>query len=382
MILLNLSKRKVFKELDELDLKLNEVCGEIIKVKSGHYCLFANEEAMQEIIAAINDHIELTHSLNQRQNAILLDMATTKDPISLNYFCHEYFIDAVTVLSDIRMLANRLKNLPITINSDDGFILETNEQMRRFLIAHILSSELTGYELAPDAKQDNQFWRYLSKQDVDMAYKVAVEEINNNPLNVNRQKMKYLILFLAVSIQRAEENDKIYIEKYNEDLPKDVLDLTLRIIKGIENHTGAVYPKSAIYVWAGQIDEYTQTMDYEFYGMKFDAAFTAQVKRLINHVSTAVGISFNNDQELFQLLLMHLDAMFSKVTIEQMQLQNPILQEALDGYSDIAEAVRIGQFLYFPEISFSDEEVAYMVMHFANSLMTYCNVHTDISIQN
>jgi mannitol operon transcriptional antiterminator len=382
MNLLNLNKRKVYQELDELDLKLNEIYAEFVKVKRGNYCLFANEDALKKIVEAINDHIELTHSLNQRQNAILLDMATAKEPISIQYFCQEYYIDRMTFMSDIRVLANRLKNLPIVIKSDGGYILETNEQLRRFLIAHLLSAELTGNELSPDSKEDNQFWRYLSKRSVDMAYRVAVKEIQANPLNVSRQKMKYLILFLAVSIQRADENDKIYVEEYNKDLPKDVLDLTFRILKGIEDYTGAVYPTSAKYVWAMQIDEYTQKMDYEFFGMKYDAAFTAQVKRLVDYVSTTVGIGFSDDPALFQLLLMHLHAMFSEVTIEQMQMQNPFLQEALDEYSDIAEAVRIGQFLYFPEVSFSDEEVSYVVMHFANSLLTFCKSQENVSMDS
>jgi mannitol operon transcriptional antiterminator len=62
-----------------------------------------------------------------------------------------------------------------------------------------------------------------------------------------------------------------------------------------------------------------------------------------------------------------------------MQLQNPMLQNALEEYSDIAEAVRVSQLLYFPEVTFQDEEIAYVVMHFANSLQTTFAVQSEVN---
>lgn len=68
------------------------------------------------------------------------------------------------------------------------------------------------------------------------------------------------------------------------------------------------------------------------------------------------------------MLLTHLSGVFSRAVLQEEDLTNPILERIMNQYQEIAAALRQALPQIFPQKNLSEEEIAYMVLHFANSL--------------
>ncbi|MCF0232278.1 MAG: PRD domain-containing protein, partial [Enterococcus sp.] len=92
------------------------------------------------------------------------------------------------------------------------------------------------------------------------------------------------------------------------------------------------------------------------------------VKQLIEAVSQETEVNFFEDTNLYKMLLTHLSGVFSRAVLQEEDLTNPILERIMNQYQEIAAALRQALPQIFPQKNLSEEEIAYMVLHFANSL--------------
>ena len=68
------------------------------------------------------------------------------------------------------------------------------------------------------------------------------------------------------------------------------------------------------------------------------------------------------------MLLTHISGVMTRAILEEDHLNNPILEKIMNQYVEIASGIRNHLPQVFPQQQFSEEEIAYMVLHFANSL--------------
>ncbi|MGC3359789.1 PRD domain-containing protein, partial [Enterococcus faecalis] len=68
------------------------------------------------------------------------------------------------------------------------------------------------------------------------------------------------------------------------------------------------------------------------------------------------------------MLLTHISAVFSRAVLQEEDLTNPILVRIMNQYHEIPAALSHGLPQIFPQKNLSEEVIAYMVLHFANSL--------------
>jgi mannitol operon transcriptional antiterminator len=371
MNILSITDRSVYRELDSLDLQLNSVNAEIRKVENGVYLLQANVEALANIKEAIESDEERGLSVRERQTAILLDLISASRELPVGYFCNEYLISPMTFLNDLHVLEGKLVHLPFRfVNHDGNYTVDIGEKFRRLLIVHLLCEELEDQQLLRVSQKENHFWRYIPREFVNAATSIMREEMKKGKYqDLTHKKIKYLTILHAIEIHRYEEGHIIDPESTRKGFSEDSLAEARYLFKIFAEWTDSTYSDAEVFIWAEKYEAFVSKYEYSFYGIQYHGGFTFQVKQLIEYVSGVMGVDFMADEQLFQLLLMHLHAMFDKVAIEQMQLDNPMLKEVVIEYNNVAEAVRVAQLMYFPEVTFSDEEIAYVVIHFVNSIV-------------
>lgn len=86
MNLLKVSRRTVYRELENLETSLASMGATLEKVARGRFSIQADEAAMTEIQAAILGEETQELSTLARQHAILLTLLQTKEPVSMHYF--------------------------------------------------------------------------------------------------------------------------------------------------------------------------------------------------------------------------------------------------------------------------------------------------------
>ena len=146
MNLLKVSRRTVYRELENLETSLASMGATLEKVARGRFSIQADEAAMTEIQAAILGEETQELSTLARQHAILLTLLQTKEPVSMHYFLETYCISNTTFYADIKQLETRIARIPLTISRNQGYEVTGSEKYRRLLMANILSMEINEYQ--------------------------------------------------------------------------------------------------------------------------------------------------------------------------------------------------------------------------------------------
>ncbi len=146
MNLLKVSKRTVYRELDNLEISLQSVNASLKKVARGSFVIEASEEVMEQLKENTDGKSDDLPTA-KRQHAILAELLLTTEPLSLAHFMELYRISNTTFYADIKQLEESIRQLPLEIIRNQGYEIVGPEKYRRLLTANVLELEINEYEL-------------------------------------------------------------------------------------------------------------------------------------------------------------------------------------------------------------------------------------------
>ena len=369
--LLKVSKRTVYRELETLTETLEKAAIQLNKAGRGKYQLLADEEGLRKIHQALKSENWLEIPAEQRQRLLLFELLMTEKPIALATFLDTYLISHTTFYSDIKQLELRLAKLPLKIVRNGGYEIEGSEKYRRLLMASILEQEINEYQLfhyeKAQAKQ-NTFFSFLNESHLLFVRELILTEIKVTFPQLSDRKLAHLCFVLVLTIHRVKQEHLIIEEAYLEALNKEMLNISKRIFAKLAMETKQLYPVNEIVFFASLLSDFGSSFEEDFFEENFDTELAYQVKQLIEYVSRETEVDFFEDSHLYKMLLTHLSGISSRVILEEETLTNPILERIMEQYEEVANGIRQSLPLVFPELKISEEEIAYMVLHFANSL--------------
>ncbi|MFC4709158.1 BglG family transcription antiterminator [Enterococcus eurekensis] len=369
--LLKVSKRTVYREIENLSETLNKIDAHLNKIGRGKYQLLTDEEGLRKIHQALQVENWLEIPTDQRQRLILFELLLTEEPISLNYFLESYLISNTTFYSDIKQLEARLIKSPLKIIRSLGYEIEGSEKYRRLLMASILELEISEYQFfhyeVSTAKQ-NIFLSFLNQSHIVYVRELLLEELKVAIPQLSDRKLAHLSFVLILTIHRVKKEHLIVEEAYLEALNKEMLNSSKRIFAKLAMETKQLYPVNEIVFFASLLSNFGNSFEEDFFEENFDTELAYQIKQLIEEVSRETEVDFFEDSHLYKMLLTHLSGIFSRVILEEETITNPILERIMQQYEEVARGIRISLPKVFPDLKISEEEIAYMVLHFANSL--------------
>ncbi|MDX8046842.1 PRD domain-containing protein [Gracilibacillus sp. S3-1-1] len=175
-----------------------------------------------------------------------------------------------------------------------------------------------------------------------------------------------LVVHIAITIQRVENGFVLEdsIEKQTEstqafqliDQLCEELKTTLSIpLTNKDVHYLAVILK-------GSKLQNSETVDY-------DSIMLSQIiKNIIQDVASQLNVDLSRDFSLFQGLLAHMEPAIFRIQ-HQMGLFNPLSDQINKKYPMLFMAVRNSLDKELPDIDFSDDEIAFIVLHFGSALL-------------
>ncbi len=371
MNLLKVSRRTVYRELENLEHSLQAVGAELKKVSRGKYVLAADEAARQTIQAAITGEESYELSAVERQHAILLELLTGTAPLSMQYFADTYMVSSTTFYGDIKQLEASLLQLPLSISRNMGYELVGPEKYRRLLQANILGIEVNEYQffhLDQMDEQDNFFFRFIDQGHLLFAKSLILEDVSVLFPALSDRKLEFLILMLAIAMTRVSQGFVLLEDSLAVHANKELLNTSKQLFAKVAQETKLLYPISEIVFFASLLSGFSSSFDQDFLDERFDSHLAYLVKQLIGLVSQETDVNFFEDANLYKMLLTHLSGVFSRTALQGTELANPILERIMEQYAEIADAIRLSLPKVFDDKQLSEEEIAYMVLHFANSL--------------
>lgn len=371
MSLLKVSKRTVYRELSNLEHSLKTIGAELKKVSRGKFCVVADEVALAKIQETLTTDESQELSATERQHAILLELLTNNGPISMQQFLDEYLISNTTFFADIKQLEERLERLPLSIARNRGYEIAGPEKYRRLLLANVLVMEINEYlffNFTSVEYKENFFLQFVDQDHLLFAQELLREIVEPKFPTLSDRKLQFLTLMLAIAMDRVPRGDTIMEENIPSQINKELLNVAKQLFAKIATKTKQLYAVSEIVFFANLLGDFSNSFDNDFFDEGFDTKLAYQIKQLIEIVSQENEVNFFEDANLYKMLLTHLSATLSRAILQEGSLNNPILERIMEQYSEIAAAIRLGLPQVFPKKQFSEEEIAYMVLHFANSL--------------
>jgi mannitol operon transcriptional antiterminator len=106
--------------------------------------------------------------------------------------------------------------------------------------------------------------------------------------------------------------------------------------------------------------------DYLLEESSIDIAF--QARSLINYVSAGVHVDMTNNASLLHDLVAHLKPAIYRLQ-QNMRIVNPLLKNIQNDYPDLFQLIQDGVRETFPDMTVPDDEIGYLVLHFASTLL-------------
>ncbi len=176
-----------------------------------------------------------------------------------------------------------------------------------------------------------------------------------------------LIVHIAITLQRVENDFLLEEETDSEDEDSTrPFQLISQLCDDLKSELSIPLTKKDVHyldvILKGSKLQDSETIDY-------DSIMLGQlIKNIIQDISSQLHVDLSRDFSLFQGLLAHLEPSIFRLK-HQMGLFNPLTEQINKKYPVLFMAVRNSLEKEFPDISFPDDEIAFIVLHFGSALL-------------
>ncbi len=174
----------------------------------------------------------------------MLQLTTATKPVSSHFFLERYQISNTTFFSDIKQLEESLARLPLRIVRNQGYEIEGSEKYRRLITANTLVMEINEYQFFHLLETDDEapfIFQFLSRDHLLLAQRLIRETIEPQFKELSDRKLAFIVLMLALAMDRVALGYTVEEETYPSQINKDLLKVAKKIFAQIAEKTKLLY---------------------------------------------------------------------------------------------------------------------------------------------
>ncbi|MFS0750708.1 BglG family transcription antiterminator [Oceanobacillus sp. 1P07AA] len=369
--------KKIEKVLEDYQLKLTKKTGSGISIQGSLESQNFLQQAIEELSAA-----ELTEE--ERQVILLYTLLKFRDPVKLFHLATELNVTISMVSQDLNKLESQINSFGLSLIRKKGYgvRIEGDEARKRSVLSHLISRHIDPFQYVEKLKEriqenasksDTISERLLGLVDADKLDKIE-EEIQRMrhqlPYDLADSGYIGLVVHLALAIERLQKGDTIHFDDgYKEQIKdKQEYKIAAEIIDHLEEAFSLSIPEDEIgYITMHLMGaKLRENQNYLLEESSMDIAYKA--KELIRFVSNEMNIDVTNNNRFLNDLTTHLKPAVYRLK-QQMNINNPMIDEIKKDYIELFEVIKKAIEHVFPNIAFPDEEIGYIVLHFAATFM-------------
>ncbi len=141
----------------------------------------------------------------------------------------------------------------------------------------------------------------------------------------------------------------------------------LEMAKELEKAFGVSIPEAEIGYITIHLRSANRKYKTEFKPEDIEVETALQTKQLIGFISEKIKIDLTENGSLYDGLIAHLEPAINRVK-ENIDMYNPMTEQIKRDYFLLYMAVEEGMEKFFPGLLFSDDEIAFIVLHFGSAL--------------
>lgn len=377
---LQISKRTLYREMSSIEKSLKAFEIQLVKPRGKGYRLVGKEQQIAEIKQLVQKEESLPLDTIHRQSALAASLLLTDEEQTIEGLSLDFEVSPSTIHTDLQAVEESLKEYSLNLERRKarGVLITGGEYERRQILSNLIYSGVSEYgffsylsSLNKDgmkANTSNFFLNLITPMSFFFARKVILDNLQQLFIEVTDNQLQQVITSLALSIDRVKFGYHLELRQEKNALSSEVYQLAQQILGEITKESRVVLPEEECIFFARQLEGVNYKKPQNIFLENFDVELSYQVRELIRLVSKQTEIDFRVDDTLYYDLLTHLSAAFKRMDNLVQFSNNPLLEKVMEEYRSLAIAIRENLSQLFPEMHFSQDELAYIVIHFAASL--------------
>ena len=377
---LDVSRRTVYRELKMLEGTAKSLNLQLEKEGKLHR-LRGADKAFSNLVHQLDAPVPIEWvDVEKRQNALLSTIALKAEKtFSTTELATLFNVSQTTIQQDITRLNEILLkyNIQIERTEDQKLYLSGNEVYIRLYLSQILSNDinefdvfqvLNGNELM-DIETESQYLLSLVDTSIlRMAYDAVASEQPDIFSQIADEILLNILLTVTISLVRLEKNNRIMnLHSVDHDQLFPYMQQILSIVKVFDSEYKQLLNTTELSFFAMQIRGVNVRKNHSIFQKSYDMELGFNVKYLIQLVSSEFHINFNKDNVLYQDLINHIGAALKRLEMNLPEIENTVLVKLKEQYPTLYSIVEEKLIEVFSPAIFSEQEIGYVMTHFASS---------------
>lgn len=382
---IDVSERTIHRDLKHVEKILFDYHLKLIK-KSGVGMQIIGEEADKAKLQLELSNVSIyDFSPEERQSVILATLLEMNEPVKLFTLAEELKVTDATISHDLDQLEKELASFHLFLIRKRGYgvEIEGNEEEKRAALSYLITKHVDPFEfvtLIKDSIQkksthhlnaiSNRLLHFVNPEKLGIIENVVESARSVLPYELVDSAHIGLVVHLALAMERLEKGEVI---KFDQDFLQQIertkeYAIAKSMIDRLGKKLKLEIPDDEIGYITMHLMGAKVRMDQDYLIEESSIDIAIQAKALIQYVSKNVNIDLTNDASLLRDLVAHLKPTIYRLQ-QRMQIKNQLVKDIMDDYHDLFCLIQDGVEETFPDMGFPDDEIGYLVLHFASALL-------------
>lgn len=306
----------------------------------------------------------------ERMLLMLFDLCWNSGGSTIQSFADKYFVSRATVNKDIVALKEycRKNQIRFVSSRGKGICVEADETERRRYLAKIIR-DLTAWKAKDDRPVPSAYSQWFRERDLDCIRDIVIRVEEQFSIYLADVAYEGLVLHIALSIERFRTESRYDAFIQEPVTKKDSIQYQMadEIVSNVNEVFQIRLPETEVHYVALHIGaKSSDAIEREAIG---DVPLEYYCIRLISGVGRSMDCDLSGDESLYEGLLQHMNVCVYRKK-NGMLLENPLKDELIHSYPRLYEVIRqmLCVELKADLIIASDDEIAYILLHFAAAL--------------
>lgn len=387
--LLDVSRRTVYRELSTLEETLAHSNVSIINQRGIGYQLEGEQDNIHSLRLQVEDKHPSEMSIQERQRAVSLRLLLSQE-LTMEALADELMVSQSTIQSDLADVEEELERFDVYIDriKFQGITVLATERKRREIASRLIYGSVEDYDFFKylnslkedrDSKFNDYFLSILSPDSLYYANESINHDSSHQFSKVTDNQLQHVIIMIAMTIDRIQAGHLI-----NEPIPakaisQEIIYLAHEILGYISSKIALAIDLDERHFIALQLEGLNYKTSQSIFFETFDSQLTYQVKELIRVVTEHTGNDFRYDDSLFYDLVAHIQATLKRPVLLDYKLDTPVLKRINEEYPNLAVALDMAWDEVFDGHMLTNDEKAYIVIHFATSLERHPSIQREVN---
>ncbi|WP_018665388.1 BglG family transcription antiterminator [Heyndrickxia acidiproducens] len=372
---LHVSERTVNRDMRNVEKILSKYKLKVSKNQDHFLYIDGKNEDIFKLSQSLSSMRPLDLSVEQRKLIVLIKLLQEKEPVKQQALISDLDISAATIASYLDDLQALVKGFGLVLirKRNFGIQLSGNEASKRrvlgkFFIQHFneeLIEALFQLDHHKFRNTDSLFLHFFKPEYLNVVQKAVNTELEEKEIDLADSDYMAFVLQVYITYQRYIKGSRLQEVDHHSDLEESDIAFVYSVCRRIESEL-----KTGI----SEIEK--QYLAEYFKGSKMQSAESVyddnvitsrNIKQLIELASQKINVDLTSDFSLFQGLLAHLKPSIFRIR-KNLGSYNPLTEQIKQQYPKLFRVITDVTQRVFKDLSFPEDEIAYIVLHFGSSL--------------